>query len=442
MLHEIKKIIPQGFKNIFHLGKAIVANFCFCFPSRNLVVVGVTGTNGKTTTTQIIGKVLESDGSLVAVSSTINFRIGKEEWVNKTKFTTLSPWQVQKFIHQAVQAGCKYLVLETSSHALDQNRIWGIDFDVAVVTNVTREHLDYHKNMEEYGIAKEKLFALLKEKGFWFHKMSKQKNPKVAVVNLGSEFANKFLRHQADLKYGYSLENLGRKNETENIVKIIARNIKRENSGSEFVVNGERINLKLQGDFNIENALAAICVGLSQGIELDKIKKSLNEIKKIPGRMEYVENNLGISIIIDYALTPDSMEKVGEMIKKQLNDSDSRFFWVFGSCGERDRGKRPIMGKIASDYADFVVLTNEDPYHENPNQIIEEIARGIENKTKDENLWIVMDRKEAIKKALQIARPGDTILITGKGAEETMAIGNQRIKWSDRNVIEEILEIL
>ncbi len=442
MLHEIKKIVPQGLKNIFHFLKAVVANFCFGFPSRNLIIIGVTGTNGKTTTTQMIGKVLESDGSLVAVSSTINFRIGKEERVNKTKFTTLSPWQVQKFIHQAVQAGCKYLVLETSSHALDQNRIWGIDFDVAVVTNVTREHLDYHKNMEEYGTAKEKLFVLLKEKGSWFHKMSKQKNPKVAVVNLESEFANKFLSHQADLKYGYSLENLGRKNETENVVKIIARNIKRENSGSEFVVNGERINLKLQGDFNIENALAAICVGLSQGMELDKIKKSLNEIKKIPGRMEYVENNLGISIIVDYALTPDSMEKVGEMIREAVNKNGGKLFWVFGSCGERDRGKRPIMGKIASDYADFVVLTNEDPYHENPNQIIEEIARGIENKTKNENLWIVMDREEAIKKALQMTKPGDVVLITGKGAEEVMAIGEKRISWNDIRVVEKILKSL
>lgn len=440
MLHEIKKIIPQGFKNIFHLGKAIIANFCFGFPSRNLVVIGVTGTNGKTTTTQMIGRVLESEGSRVAISSTINFRIGKEEWVNKTKFTTLSPWQVQKFIHQAVQAGCKYLVLETSSHALDQNRIWGIDFDVAVVTNVTREHLDYHKNMEEYGTAKEKLFALLKEKGFWFHEMSRQKNPKVAVVNLGSEFANKFLRRQADLKYGYSLENLGRKNETENIVKIIARNVERENSGSNFVVNGEKINLKLQGDFNIENALAAICVGLSQGIELDKIKKSLNKIKKIPGRMEYVENNLGISIIIDYALTPDSMEKIGEIMKESTAKNNGKLFWVFGSCGERDRGKRPIMGKVASDYADFVILTNEDPYYEDPKQIIEEIVRGIENKTKNENLWIVMDREEAIKKALQMTNPGDIVLITGKGAEEVMAIGEKRIPWNDRRVVEKILK--
>nr|MDA3814918.1 UDP-N-acetylmuramoyl-L-alanyl-D-glutamate--2,6-diaminopimelate ligase [Patescibacteria group bacterium] len=410
MFYKIKKMIPQGFKNIFHLCKAIFANFCFGFPSRNLIVIGVTGTNGKTTTTQMIGKVLESDGSKVAVSSTINFRIGEEDQINKTKFTTLSPWEFQKFISKAAKADCKYVVLEISSHALDQNRTWGIDFDVAVVTNVTREHLDYHKDMEQYRTAKEKLFRLLKEKQFWFYRELKQKNPKVAVVNLENDFAKNFLSHKADLKYGYSVKG-GFFKKRKNITNVVAQHHQLSDYGSSFIVNDEKINLNLVGDFNIENALAAICVGLSQGIKIKKIKEGLAKIKKVPGRMEYVKNDLGISIIIDYALTPDSMEKVGKILRDKVNKRKGRFFWVFGSCGDRDRGKRPIMGKIALDYADFIILTNEDPYHENPGKIVEEVARGIENKTKNENFWIIMNREEAIQKALKEAQPGDTVLV-------------------------------
>ena len=431
-------MIPQGVKNIFHLCKAIVANFYFGFPSRKIIVVGVTGTNGKTTTTQMIGRVLESNGSKVAVSSTINFRIGDEDEVNKTKFTTLSPWEIQKFIHKAVQAGCRYIVVETSSHALDQNRTWGIKFDVAVITNVTREHLDYHKSMEQYGSAKEKLFALLTEKQFWFYREAKQKNPKVSVVNLESIFAKDFLRYEADLKYGYSAKG-SFVEKGENITNIIASDVQLGESGSTFVVHGEEVKLNLLGDFNIENALAAICVGLSQGIDLEKNKSGLLEVKIVPGRMEYVKNDLGILIIIDYALTPDSMEKVGEMFRKTARGRNGRFFWVFGSCGDRDRGKRPIMGCIASSYADFIILTNEDPYHEDPKIIIEEISRGIENKTKGKDLWIIMDRKEAIRKAIKGAQSGDVVLVTGKGAEEAMMVGDKKIPWNDRKVIEGIL---
>ncbi len=440
MLHKFKKMIPQGFKNIFHLCKAVVANFYFGFSSRNLIVVGVTGTNGKTTTTQMIGKVLEEDGSKVAVSSTINFRIGDKEQVNKTKFTTLSSWQVQKFIHKAVRAGCEYIILETSSHALDQNRTWGIDFDVAVLTNVTREHLDYHKDMKNYSVAKEKLFAILNEKRFWFNKMSSRKIPKVSVVNLENEFFENFLRHKVDLKYSYSMEIP--KGEVGSATNIVACDIEEKISSTSFIVNKNKIDLNLAGKFNIENALAAICVGLSQGIELDKIKNGLFKIKQIPGRMEYVKNDAGISVIVDYALTPDSMEKVGEIVRDLADKNESKVFWVFGSCGDRDRGKRPIMGKIASNYADFIILTNEDPYHEDPNQIIEEISRGIENRIKDENFWIIMDRKEAIKKALKMAKFGDIVLVTGKGAEESMMVGDKKIPWNDKKVIEEILRIL
>ena len=186
----MKKIIPQPIKNIYHLFQAVLANFIYGFPGRNIKVIGVTGTNGKTTTVQMITKILEEAGRKVAMASTINFKIGEKEWVNKSKFTTLSSFQIQKFILDAVKSGCKYLVLETSSHSLDQYRVWGIKFDTAVITNVTREHLDYHETMEEYRAAKLKLF----------------RKAKTAVVNLDMERPEEYLDCKAENIFGYSLE--------------------------------------------------------------------------------------------------------------------------------------------------------------------------------------------------------------------------------------------
>ncbi len=195
----------------------------------------------------------------------------------------------------------------------------------------------------------------------------------------------------------------------------------------------------------MENALVAVCMGLSQGIKPETIAKALEKIKGIPGRMEYVKNNKGLNIIVDYAVTPDSLEKLYELIKitagtKSLHrDLVPKIIAVFGACGERDRGKRPIMGEIVAKYADYIILTDEDLYNEDPEQIIEEIKAGIKNKKENESLWIIRDRREAIKKALQLARPEDFIVVTGKGAEETMAVGNKRIPWNDRIVIIEEL---
>jgi UDP-N-acetylmuramoyl-L-alanyl-D-glutamate--2,6-diaminopimelate ligase len=194
----------------------------------------------------------------------------------------------------------------------------------------------------------------------------------------------------------------------------------------------------LLGKFNVENALAATCVGISEGIDLEIIKAALEKIRLVSGRMEKVENNKGLNIIIDYALTPDSLEKLYELIKK-ININKNKIIAVFGSCGERDRGKRPLMGEIVSQNADFVIVTNEDPYGEDPEQIINEVASGIKNKIESENFWKILDRRDAIKKSLQIAKLGDFVVVTGKGAEETMAIGKKRIPWNDKKIIQGLL---
>jgi len=467
-MDAFKKIIPQSIKNIYHLAQAVLANFMYGAPSLNIKVIGVTGTNGKTTVTQMIGKILEEAGFKVALASTINFKIGEKEWINKTKFTTLSSFQVQKFILDAVKAKCEYLVLETSSHALDQNRVWGVKYQTAVITNVTREHFDYHKNFENYRAAKMKLF----------------RKAKTAIVNLGMENPDEFFGFDNQKQYGYILEN-----QTSNLksqkyiskIKIIkAENIKLGVNSSQFTVNGSQFSINLIGQFNIENALAAICVGISENISLETMVKALEKIKVIPGRLEYVENNKNLNIIIDYAVTPDSLEKLYFLISKlkshpepaegstRLDSSTSlgttkpKIISVLGACGERDRGKRPMMGEIVSRAADYIIITNEDPYNEDPIQIINEVFEGvigekiynsqflisnkipisndqINKKIEGYNCWRILDRREAIKKALQLAEAGDFVVVTGKGAEETMAVGKERIDWNDKRVILEEL---
>lgn len=439
ILNFIKKLVPQSIKNIYHLAQAVLANFLFGSPAKSIKIIGVTGTNGKTTTVQMIAKILEEAGKKVAVISTINFKLGEKEWVNKTKFTTLSSFSVQKFILDAVKARCEYLVLETSSHSLDQYRVWGVDCKTAVITNVTREHLDYHKTMDEYRAAKMLLF----------------KKAKTAIVNLDMENAKDFLQFNNEKKLTYSLKN--------NQADIFAENIQLGINKSSFAIKGRPFVINIPGEFNIENALAATCAGLAEGIDLKTIVEALEKIKNIPGRLEYVPNNRGINIMIDYAVTPDSLEKLYALIQK-ANIKKAKIIAVFGACGERDRGKRPIMGEIVSRFADQLIITNEDPYGENPVQIINEVFSGVVGqdvnneisnfksnsnnqiskvqKIENVNCWRILDRREAVKKALRMARPGDFVIVTGKGAEETMAIGNKRILWNDKKVIRELLREL
>lgn len=420
----------QKIKNIYHFSKAVLANVWFGFPSKKMTVIGVTGTNGKTTTTLMIAKILEATDKKVAVYSTINFRIGKEEQVNKTKFTTQSAWKLQKFIKKAVRENCHYLVLETSSHALDQFRVWGVDYDVAVITNITREHLDYHFNMDEYRQAKLKLFEITTK--------TAEKGQKIGVINADMENFQDFVSLEMSRNYLYGVKS-DKEKLAENNLFLRPEKIKLENFKSQFELNRVKFELNLPGIFNIENALASICVGISQGISLKKISEKLKEIKNVPGRMEFIENKKGLNIIVDYALTPDSMEKLGELMSDFKEKNKAKLIWVFGSCGDRDRGKRPLMGEIVEKFADLIITTNEDPYTEDPIKIIEEIEKGIKNK---KNLMRIVDRKKALKKALKEAKKGDVVLVTGKGAEENIMVGSCKIPWNDKKVIQEILKVL
>lgn len=415
MRRILSQLIPQSLKNYYHLAQAVVACMYFGFPAKRLRVIGVTGTNGKTTTTQFVTHILEKAKKGVAMASTINFQIGEKKWTNASKFTTLSPWKLQKFLREAADAGCEYAVIETSSHALDQRRVWGIPYEIAVMTNVTREHLDYHRTMAAYRQAKRRIFE----------------QARMAVINLDMENPEEYLSaNNFAKKVTYGIR--------ETMADLQAVDIRETLAGSIFRIRGIECLLRLPGRYNIENALAALGTAELLGIDPELAVRALGEIDGVPGRMESVPNGRGISVIIDYAVTPDSLEKL-YMLIASMRPSGRRIIAVFGACGERDRGKRPIMGAIVSAQADIVILTNEDPYHEDPERILDEIEQGIVGKEKEKDWFRIFDRREAIARALVLAESGDIVVVTGKGAEETMAIGDARLPWSERRVIEEEL---
>lgn len=430
MKHFLSQFVPQWMKNYcYHLPLAVFAATWFRFPAqrtssivagrsaRKLKVIGVTGTNGKTTTTNLIGRILEESGKKIALSSTINYQMGDRRWVNASKYTTTSAWQVQKFLATALREGIEWVVLETSSHALHQFRVWGVPYHTAVITNVTREHLDYHKTDSEYRKAKKRLF----------------KKAERAVVNLDMIKPEEYLEGDCLEKITYSTKN--------SAADVVASNINLDFKGAEFIALGRTFRTLLPGLFNVENVLAAIATGKLLGISVDTMAAALAKVEGIPGRMELIPNTRSLDIIIDYAVTPDALEKLyGAVLPLKI--PGTKIIHVFGACGERDRGKRPLMGQIVSERADISILTNEDPYYEDPERILDEIEDGMVKKKINETFFRILDRRQAIKKALELAEEGDIVLVTGKGAEETMAIEAKRVPWNERRVIEEELKVL
>lgn len=415
-MYFLRKFVPQAIKNWYHLTIAMFAALWFGFPGKKLRVIGVTGTDGKTTTCRFLADILREAGHEVALASSIEFRIGAESAVNATKFTTLSAWRMQEFLSKAVRNGCGYAVLEVSSHALDQQRVWGIPFSSAVITNVTREHLDYHRDMVRYRRAKRRLFERAVS----------------GVVNLDMESPEEFLNAIRGKRLTYSLENPQ--------ADVFAERIETRLDGSNFLVDGVSFSLRVPGRFNIENALAALSASFVFSVSLEDARRALSRVEVVPGRMELVPNDHGISLLIDYAVTPNALEKLYSLVVAMKPRPHAKIIAVFGACGDRDRGKRPLMGEIVSSYADTIILTNEDPYTEDPEQILREIRKGIVNKVLDETLFVIPDRRCAIQKAICLAGSDDIIVVSGKGAEETMAVGSECIPWNDKRVILEVLE--
>lgn len=420
-----KKISPNNpFRLLYHQVMAFLAASYYRYPSRSLNVIGVTGTKGKTTTTNLIAAVLTEAGHKVGMTSTILFQVGDTKWVNLTKQTTLGPFFLQKMLRRMVDEGCTHAVLEVSSHSIHQNRIWGINFDTAVLTNIGEDHLEYHGGFDNYLHTKGLLFARLNRS------QRKPRIPKVAVLNKDDAHFVYFDQFLVDREYTYGM---GGGTCYGSDVRLTAQ-------GCDFTLhvpnNQIDVRMKLPGEFNVYNALAASTVGLVNNINLTVIKSALEKASSVPGRFETIDCGQKYTIVVDYAHTHESLEKLLSLYKKLTK---GKLYLVFGATGGgRDKAKRPKMGAVAHKYADYIFVTDDDPYEENEWKIIEDVSAGIQRK-EGEKFWKIPHRYEAIKTALAMAQEGDIVLVAGKGSEEIQIIGDRKIPWDDRKVVRELL---
>jgi UDP-N-acetylmuramyl-tripeptide synthetase len=429
MKRFIQKLIPSFLMSWYHLGLAFLGALFYGFPSSKLIVIGVTGTKGKTSTCNLIAEVLNQCGFKTGMATTVNFRIGDKEWVNETKQTMLGRFKLQKLLKRMVKERCKYAVVETSSEGILQHRHRFIDYKIAVFTNLSPEHIERHKGFENYRAAKVKLF-----------KKIAQGKDEIAIINLDDENAEHFLEVPVKEKYGYCIDcdSFGyRSAMLKNKFRIT--DVELSVQGAKFKFNGEMFETRLLGEGNIYNAGAAICVALSQGINVDKIKKALVGAKPISGRMEVIDAGQNFTAIVDYSYEPKSLASALKAIK--IFNPQKIFVVVGATGGGRDKWRRPVMGEIADKYADIVIVTTDDPYDEKPKDISDAVLSGVlrnKNRALKENVFEIIDRRQAIKKAIEMAEPGDAILFAGKGGERWMNLAKgKKIPWDESEIVRE-----
>lgn len=400
------------------LALALLANAYYDYPSRKLRLFGVTGTNGKTSVTYLIRSILRKAGQKVGLLGTIANLIDEEKL--PSEHTTPESLDLQGLFHQMVEQKVDSAVMEVSSHALELDRVAGSEYDVAVFTNLTQDHLDFHLNLDSYLKAKAKLFKNLEPTDWGKHKYavlnwddpSSQvvaSETKVPIVSFG-------------VKPG---------------VTYRAKDIKLHLTGTSFIIECPAgdfpIHLKLAGEFNVYNALAAFAVGMEEGIASHFILEALEEMAGVPGRFEQVDCGQDFAVVVDYAHTPDGLENV---LKTAQAVTKGRVITVFGCGGDRDKTKRPLMGKVASQMSDYCIVTSDNPRTEDPRAIIRDIEPGLVNKSFE----IIIDRRDAITKAIELARTGDIVVIAGKGHEDYQIIGDKILDFDDRKVAKDILK--
>lgn len=470
MLSLIKKLIPKKiFKALspaYHFLLSFAAALFYKFPSRKLVVIGVTGTAGKTSSSYLIAKMLTGAGYKTGLTSTAIISDGDREWLNDKKMTMPGRFFIQKLLAKMRDNGCSYAVVETTSEGIKQFRHRFINYDILLFTGLYPEHIESHGSFEKYKEAKGKLFAHLKKcKTKYIDENHRVRRPeselkkldlkrvlKTIIVNADDENSPYFLNFWSEAKIACSFnESLDKENllaelksehQTKDFSFVFGNNINAGAQGTSFFINEEKISLKLLGDFNAKNALNAFAIGLSQGISSEKIKDGLESVHNLAGKLEMIDVGQDFKAIVDYSFEPKALEKLYQVLDLIPHN---RLIHLLGSAGGgRDKSRRPILGRLAAEKADFVVITNEDPYDEDPGVIINEVASGAEmlGKELNVNLFKILDRREAIKKALELAEKDDIVLFTGKGAEQSICLAEgQKIAWDEREVVkEEIVE--
>ena len=471
MLEKIKKLIPRNlFKALqppYHFLVAFFAALVYHFPSRKMIIIGVTGTAGKTSAVYLIAKTLAVAGYKTGFTSTAVFSDGNKEWLNDKKMTMPGRFFIQRTLHQMLKNGCRYAIVETTSEGIKQFRHRFINYDILLFTNLYPEHIESHGSFEKYKEAKGLLFSHLKhcttkyinDKQVVVHPTSNLKKLdftrvfKTIIVNGDDEQANYFLNFWSEEKIIYSfrpeinsdtfLKNLSSEAQVKDLKVIKGADVTSTTQGVSLQIENELVNLKLLGEFNAINALAAYAVGKNQGLDTKKIIAGLESVSGLAGKLELIEAGQNFTAIVDYSFEPRAMEKLYEVIALIPRN---KVIHLLGSAGGgRDRVRRPILGKIAAENADIVIVTNEDPYDEDPMEIINQVAEGAESasgagKVLNKNLFKILDRREAIKKALELAEERDIVLFTGKGAEQHICISEgQKIPWDERQVVHDAI---
>ncbi len=518
ILNLIKKIIPKSlFRKIqpgYHLAMNWLAGVWYGFPSEKLIVVGITGTTGKTTTVFMLAELLKNAGLKVGYTSTAMFSDGEKEWLNDKKMTMLGRFFTQRMLRRMVRNKCQVAIVETTSEGIVQNRHRFINYDMVEFTGLYPEHIDSHGSFENYKKAKLKLFEHLekcskKDLGFKIYDLRDIKEggneqgpafpperavsiragraerserkaglsrstrssgriasgniiPKTIIVNLDDKYAGEFLDagDGVERKMGFirrKIQEARYKIQTNNKLQDTNIETQKHNEleevkyeflemnkvGTKFRFEDEEVQLKILGEFNALNATAAGCVGKALGLNNENIKKGLEGVKSLPGRLERINEGQNFTVMVDYAFEPVAVGKLYETVAIL---EPNKIIHVLGSTGGgRDVDRRAKLGKLAGERADYVIVTNEDPYDDDPMEIIKMVAEGAEKvgKVKDENLFLIKERREGIKKAISLAGENDLVLITGKGSEQAIAGPNGKlIPWDDRKVAREVIKSL
>lgn len=396
--------------------------------TRDLCLVGITGTNGKTTCSFLIESILKACGLSTGVIGTVNYRFNSQ--VKKASFTTPDPVELQSLLREMTDKNVSHVVMEVSSHALDQDRVNSCEFDCVVFTNLSRDHLDYHADFEHYFRCKERLFTAILKAG-------SGKRPS-SVINADDPWGRKLIETQQGRLMTYGLESPG--------VHVTARNLSLTLDGirAEIITPGGFFSFHspLLGKYNLYNILAASAVGIALGLSCEEIKRGIEMLDGVPGRIERIENRLGTTVLVDYAHTPDALENVLNTIKAL---DPKRIISVFGCGGNRDQGKRPLMGRIAGEYSQLAIVTSDNPRDEDPFGIISQIEDGIKTSYLrkfqateligngfERGYAVIPDRREAIRLAAKIAGPGDVVLIAGKGHEDYQIVKGNVLPFDDR----------
>jgi len=432
----IKKLIPKALlkiiRPIYHGLVAILASFYFGNPGEKMVVIGVTGTTGKSSTIAMLAHLLNAAGKKSGFSTTVNFSNGQQTFMNKRGLSMPGGFELQKRLQQMHLSGCKYAIIECTSEGLAQNRHLGINFDMAVFTNLSRAHLDAHGSFGNYKHAKAKLFSLgnLPKKSFF--------SKKVIGVNFDDAMSGFYLSFKSDEKFGVTFTKV----QTRDASKQFFAQVTKSEPPMEFEVQNTKFSLDLLGVFNVKNAALAVACANVLGVDLNQASEALKNFHGIPGRMEKVPNSSGFQIIVDYGCEPASIQAA---LEEASILPRNRLIHVFGSTGgHRDVSKRFDFGKTSAQYADCIIVTNDDVYDTDPQIIAENILEGINSfKLRKPQYEIILDRRLAIAKALSIAEKDDIVLITGKGSEQFLVLpDNKRIEWDEVSVIKEELEKL